>query len=91
SYLTRVAGEMGHALELVEAALQGLHDKGLLVSDYRGEPLDGVLQRFAESSGRARDLAGDLHGNLSKAHAAVGHLAYNDAPEVPGQEPAAGS
>lgn len=46
--------ETGKVLELVEAALQGLHDKGLLVSDYRGETLDEVLQRFTESSGSAR-------------------------------------
>jgi hypothetical protein len=37
------------------------------MSDYRGEPLDEVLERFAQSSGRARDLAGELHGNVSKA------------------------
>ncbi|MET7543767.1 hypothetical protein [Streptomyces sp. NPDC005507] len=60
SYLTRVAGEMGTALDLVEASLQGLHEKGHLMSDYRGEPLDEVLQRFTQSSGQARGLAGAL-------------------------------
>ncbi|MFE2102581.1 hypothetical protein [Streptomyces sp. NPDC059468] len=58
------------------------------MAECRGEPLDEVLERFTQSSSRARDLAGDLHGNLSKVHAAVGHLAYNHAPE---QEPTAGS
>ncbi|MFD3622327.1 hypothetical protein ACFWWT_45685 [Streptomyces sp. NPDC058676] len=91
SYLTRAAGEMRTALDLVGTSVQGLHDRGLLMSDYRGEPLDEVLERFTQSSGRARDLAGDLHGNLSKAHSAVGHLAYNDASEVPDQESTARS
>ncbi|MEV7394080.1 hypothetical protein [Streptomyces sp. NPDC091215] len=87
SYLTRAAGEMRTALELLDTSVQGLHDRGLLMSDYRGEPLDDVMERFTESSGRARDLAGGLHGNLSTAHSAVGHLAYNEASEVPDQEP----
>ncbi|MFD7409736.1 hypothetical protein ACFV7R_45745 [Streptomyces sp. NPDC059866] len=89
SYLTRAAGEMRTALDLVGTSVQGLHDSGRLMSDYRGEPLDEVLERFALSSGRARDLAGDLHGNLSKAHSAIGHVAYKEAPEE--QESAAGS
>ncbi|MCX4598451.1 hypothetical protein OG819_55975 [Streptomyces sp. NBC_01549] len=59
------------------------------MSDYRGEPLDEVLERFTEASGRARDLAGDLHGTLSRAHSAVGHLAYKEMPEE--QESAARS
>ncbi|WP_373462324.1 hypothetical protein [Streptomyces sp. V3I7] len=50
-------------------------------SGWRGDPLEEVLERFAESSGRARDFAGVLHGSLSKACAAVGHLAYNDVAE----------
>ncbi|MFF4733298.1 hypothetical protein ACFY3M_50500 [Streptomyces mirabilis] len=87
SYLTRAAGEMRTALDLLETSVQGLHDRGLLMSDYRGEPLDEVIERFAEASGRARDLAGDLNGNLSKAYSAVGRLAYKEASE--GQEPAA--
>ncbi|MEU9015730.1 hypothetical protein AB0D12_39900 [Streptomyces sp. NPDC048479] len=66
----------------------GLHDRGRLMSDSRGEPLDEVLERFTESSGRARELAGDLHGNLSKAHSAIGHVAYKEAPEE--HAPAAG-
>ncbi len=81
SYLTRVAGELRTALDLVGTSVQGLHDRGLLMPDYRGKPLDEVLERFSQSSGRARDLAGDLHGNLSKAHSAVGYVAYNETPE----------
>lgn len=44
---------------------------------------DGIKypQRFKESSGRARYLAGGLHENLSTAHSAVGHLAYREEPE----------
>lgn len=87
SYLARAAGEMRTALDLLETSVRGLHDRGVLMSDYRGEPLDDVMQRFTESSGRARDLAGDLHGNLTKAHSAAGHLAYDEAAEVPDQEP----
>ncbi|MBT2509424.1 hypothetical protein J7I98_26800 [Streptomyces sp. ISL-98] len=82
SYFTRAAAEMGNALDLIGACVQGLHEKGRLMSDYRGEPLDEVLERFTQSSGKARDLAGELHGSLSKAHAAVGRIAYDDAPEV---------
>ncbi|MEU8478114.1 hypothetical protein [Streptomyces hygroscopicus] len=89
SYLTRCAGEMRTAIELVEAAVQGLQDRGLLRSDYRGEPLDEVLRRFTESSAAAKDLAGALHGRLSTAHSAVGHVAYREEPE--GQESATGS
>ncbi|TLS45662.1 hypothetical protein FE633_12865 [Streptomyces montanus] len=58
------------------------------MSDYRGEPLDEVLERFSQSSGRARDLAGDLHSNLSRAYSAVGYVAYKETPEE--QESAAG-
>lgn len=89
SYLTRCAGEMRTAIELIEASLQGLQDKGVLRSDYRGEPLDDVLQRFTESSAAAKDLAGALHGRLSTAHSAVGHVAYKEEPEE--QESATGS
>ncbi|MGW1564471.1 hypothetical protein ACWCQ1_49805 [Streptomyces sp. NPDC002144] len=91
SYLTRAAAEMRTALELLDTCVQGLHDKGLLMSDYRGEPLDEVIERFTDSSDRARDLAGGLHGNLSAAHSAVGHLAYNEAAEVPDPDPNARS
>lgn len=89
SYLTRCAGEMRTAIELIEAAVQGLQDKGLQRSDYRGEPLDDVLQRFTESSDAAKDLAGALHGRLSTAHSAIGRVAYREEPEE--QESATGS
>jgi hypothetical protein len=88
-YLTRCAGEMRTAIELIEAAVQGLQDKGLLMSDYRGEPLDDVLQRFTESSDAAKDLAGALHGRLSTAYSAIGRVAYKETPEE--QESATGS
>ncbi|MFF4699996.1 hypothetical protein [Streptomyces chattanoogensis] len=81
SYLTRVAGEMGTALDLIQACVQGLHEKGRLMSDYRGEPLEDVLQRFNQSSGRARVLARELNNHLSEAYSAVGHLAYKDVPD----------
>jgi len=80
---------MRTALDLVETSVQGLHDRGRLRSDYRGEPLDDVLEQFTQSSGRARDLAGGLHGNVRKAHSAIGHVAYKETPEV--QASAAGT
>ncbi|MGW7071858.1 hypothetical protein ACWGII_30650 [Streptomyces sp. NPDC054855] len=89
SYLTRCAGEMRTAIELIEASVQGLQDKDRLRSDYRGEPLGDVLQRFTESSGKAKDLAGALHGRLNTAHSAIGHVAYKEEPEE--QESATGS
>jgi hypothetical protein len=89
SYLTRCAGELRTAIELIEASVQQLQDKGLLMSDYRGEPLDDVLQRFTESSDAAKDLAGALHGRLSTAYSAIGRVAYREEPEE--QESATGS
>ncbi|MDG9709589.1 hypothetical protein [Streptomyces sp. DH10] len=89
SYLTRCAGEMRTAIELIEASVQRLEDKDLLRSDYRREPLDDVLQRFTEASGNAKDLAGALHGRLSTAHSAIGHVAYKEEPAE--QESATGS
>ncbi|NEC33849.1 hypothetical protein [Streptomyces rubrogriseus] len=50
------------------------------MSDSRREPLDDVLQRFTESSDAAKDLAGALHGRLSKAYSAIGHVAYKEEP-----------
>ncbi|MDX3696930.1 hypothetical protein PV726_43155 [Streptomyces europaeiscabiei] len=89
SYLTRCAGELRTAIELIEASVQQLQDKGLLMSDYRGEPLDDVLQRFTESSDAAKDLAGALHGRLSTAYSAIGRVAYREEPEE--EESATGS
>ncbi|MET7719164.1 hypothetical protein [Streptomyces sp. NPDC005407] len=80
SYLTRCAGEMRTAIELIETSVQQLQDKGLLRSDSRGEPLDEVLDRFMESSDAAKDLPGALHGRLSTARSAIGYVAYKDEP-----------
>lgn len=80
SYLTRCAGELRTAVELIEASVQQLQDKDQLMSDYRGEPLDDVLQRFTESSDAAKDLAGALHGQLNTAYSAIGHVAYKESP-----------
>jgi hypothetical protein len=76
SYLTRTAGELRTAIELLGASVQGLHERDRLMTDYRGEPLDEVIEVFTELCGRSMDLAGGLNGTLSKAHSAVGHLAY---------------
>ena len=81
SYLTRTAGELRTAVELLRTSVEGLHDRDRLMTDYRGEPLDEVIERFTELCGRSMDLAGGLNGTLSKAHSAVGHLAYKETPE----------
>ncbi|MFE6904029.1 hypothetical protein ACFVFJ_45740 [Streptomyces sp. NPDC057717] len=87
-YLTRAAGEMRTALDLIGTAVQGLQDKGHLMSDFRGEPLDEVLDRFTEYSVASQDLAGEVVNKLSKTYSAVGYLAYKETPEGP--EPTAG-
>ena len=51
--------------------MQELHDRDCLMTDYRGEPLDEVIEVFTELCGRSVDLAGGLNGTLSKAHSAV--------------------
>ncbi|MGV9898513.1 hypothetical protein [Streptomyces tendae] len=50
------------------------------MSGYRGEPLDDVLQRFTESSDAAKDLAGELHGQVNTAYSALGRAAYKEEP-----------
>ena len=50
------------------------------MSDCRSEPLDDVLQCFAESSDAAKDLAGALHGRLNTAYSAIGRVAYKEEP-----------
>lgn len=72
SHLTRCAGELRTAVEVIEASVQQLQDKGGLMSDSRGEPSHDVLQRFTESSAAAKDLAGALHGRLNTAYSAIG-------------------
>ncbi|MFJ2885477.1 hypothetical protein ACIO53_05505 [Streptomyces sp. NPDC087305] len=78
AHLTRTAGELRTAIELLGASLQELHDRDRLMTDYRGEPLDEVIERFTELCGRSVDLADGLNGTLSKAHSAVGRLVYNE-------------
>lgn len=71
---------MRNVLDLIGGSVQEMHAKGRLMSDYRGDPLD-VVRRFTASSNAAQDLAGGLADKMSKAHSAVGHLAYNEAAE----------
>ncbi|WP_455356693.1 hypothetical protein [Streptomyces sp. SYSU K217416] len=59
------------------------------MSDYWGRAPRRAAQRFAQSSGKARDFAGELSSNLRKAHSAVGHIAYNDAPDRQKEQEAA--
>ena len=47
------------------------------------------MEVFTELCGRSLSLAGGLNGTLSKAHSAVGHLAYKETPEELEQESAA--
>ena len=80
-YLTRCAGELRTAIELIEASVEKLRDNDRLRTDYRGEPLDEVLQRFLESSDAGKDQAGQLHSGLATAHSALGHVAYKETPD----------
>lgn len=58
--LTRAAGEMTTALNLLRTSVEGLRDQGRLMTDYRGEPLGEVLQRYTDSSLAAEQLADAL-------------------------------
>ncbi|MCT9010563.1 hypothetical protein [Streptomyces rhizosphaerihabitans] len=60
SLLGRCAGEMKTTLILLRTFVEELRDQGLLMTDYRGELLGDVLQRYAESSAAAEQLAGVL-------------------------------
>ncbi|MFF2999496.1 hypothetical protein ACFVTC_33860 [Streptomyces sp. NPDC057950] len=80
-HLTRAAGEMTAALTLLRTFVEGLWDQDRLMTDYRGEPLDEVLQRYMTSFLAAEQYA----GVLGKAFSAVGHLAYEETPSE--QEP----
>lgn len=53
---------------------------GRLTSDLRGDSLEDVVRRFTENSHAAQDLAGGLADKTGTAYSAVGHLAYNEAP-----------
>lgn len=74
SFLTHCAGNMKTALTLLRTSVEGLQDKGLLMSDYRGEPLDEVLQRYTESTAAAEQLA----GVLGESDSAVERRAYKE-------------
>ncbi|MEV6021448.1 MULTISPECIES: hypothetical protein [unclassified Streptomyces] len=54
------AGEMKTALILLRTFVEELRDQGLLMTDYRGEPLGDVLQRYVDSFTAAEVLAGVL-------------------------------
>ncbi|WP_164404800.1 MULTISPECIES: hypothetical protein [unclassified Streptomyces] len=77
--LTGAAGEMTTALALLRTSVEGLRDQDRLMTDYRGEPLGEVLQRYTDSSLEAEQLA-DV---LGKAFPVTEHPAYE---EVPGGE-----
>ncbi|MFH9969030.1 hypothetical protein ACH4PR_48525, partial [Streptomyces mirabilis] len=83
-HLTRAADEMTTTLTLLRTSVEGLRDQDRLMTDYRGEPLGEVLQRYTDSSLAAEQLA-DV---LGKAFPVAEHRAYK---EVPGgeQRPAA--
>ncbi|MGW6259938.1 hypothetical protein [Streptomyces sp. NPDC055085] len=58
--LTRSAGELKSVLTLLRACVEELQEQGLLMTDYRGEPLDRVLHRYTEASASAEELAGQV-------------------------------
>ncbi|MFF2129772.1 hypothetical protein ACFVW1_31190 [Streptomyces olivochromogenes] len=79
SHLARAAGEMTTALTLLRTFVEVLREQDRLMTDYRGEPLGEVLQRYTDSSLAAEQLA-DV---LGKARPVTEHPAYE---EVPGGE-----
>lgn len=79
SHLARAAGEMTTALILLRTFVEGLREQDRLMTDYRGEPLGEVLQRYTDSSLAAEQLA----DALGKARPVTEHPAYE---EVPGGE-----
>ncbi|MFE2569310.1 hypothetical protein [Streptomyces mirabilis] len=79
SHLARAAGEMTTALTLLRTFVEGLREQDRLMTDYRGEPLGEVLQRYTDSSLAAEQLA-DV---LGKARPVTEQPAYE---EVPGGE-----
>lgn len=48
--LTRSATELKAVLTLLRACVGEFQEQGLLMTDYRGEPLDRVLQRYTEAA-----------------------------------------
>ncbi|MFD9655761.1 hypothetical protein [Streptomyces mirabilis] len=79
--LTRAAGEMTTALTLLRTSVEVLREQGRLMTDYRGEPLGEVLQRYTDSSLAAEQIA-DALGNAFPVTEHP-HPAYE---EVPGGE-----
>ncbi|MCX4596907.1 hypothetical protein OG819_46950 [Streptomyces sp. NBC_01549] len=79
SHLARAAGEMTTALTLLSTFVEGLREQDRLMTDYRGEPLGEVIQRYTDSSLEAEQLA----DALGKARPVTEHPAYE---EVPGGE-----
>ncbi|MFF1744355.1 hypothetical protein [Streptomyces mirabilis] len=77
--LTRAAGEMTTALTLLRTFVEGLREQDRLMTDYRGEPLGEVLQRYTDSSLAAEQLA----DALGKGRPVTEHRVYE---EVPGGE-----
>ncbi|MGW1068276.1 hypothetical protein ACWD4F_27620 [Streptomyces aureus] len=72
---TRCAEQMKTALTLLRTSVESLQDQGLLMSDYRGEPLADVLQRYTEFSALAERLAGEL----GEADSVIERQAHNEA------------
>ncbi|MFE4758675.1 hypothetical protein ACFRIB_52530 [Streptomyces mirabilis] len=79
SHLARAADEMTTALTLLRTFMEGLRNQDRLMTDYRGEPLGEVLQRYRDSSLAAEQLA----DALGKARPVTEHPAYE---KVPGGE-----
>ncbi|MGW3633451.1 hypothetical protein ACWD7F_25400 [Streptomyces sp. NPDC005122] len=61
-HLARAAGEMTTALPALRTFVEGLQEQDRLMTDFRGEPLDRVLQRYKEASLAAELRARLLHG-----------------------------
>lgn len=77
--LPGAAGEMTTALALLRTFVEGLRDQDRLMTDYWGEPLGEVLQRYTDSSLAAEQLA----NVLGKARPVAEHPAHK---EMPGGE-----
>ncbi|MFE9812922.1 hypothetical protein [Streptomyces sp. NPDC005548] len=75
--LTRSAGELTTLLTLLRACVEELQEQGLLMTDYRGEPLDHVLHRYTEASTAAEALAGEL---VQPADVTIEDQALSDSP-----------
>ncbi|MGV9703884.1 hypothetical protein [Streptomyces sp. NPDC003483] len=66
-HLARAAGEMTTALTALRTFIEGLQEQDRLMTDFRGEPLDRVLQRYREASLAAELRAGLLRGAFPAA------------------------